>query len=270
MTASNIPPWPTAVTPNVDPVTGLTPAQRSTLDDLSLRTTPAGGATVDTFYTALLTATPEQLRNATTPGEIRRHLATQAVLDFHTDPAIAARITHAGGLDTVLTHLRDRTEATTGTGALVPDLTARHYNIPITIIDANGDPMPGTGRPRHPTHNPFTPPPSPSPTPANHKPPPAPVTPALVAAAPPAAATTISSPPPPTITSTPSSTRTAAAQVGTAAAHARRAGTRLRSATAADGPPAPAAGQTPCSAPFPWSKPQRAPPPARTRSRPPS
>ena len=156
MTASTIPPWPTATTPDIDPVTGLTPAQRSTLDDLSLRTTPAGGATADTFYTALLTTTPEQLRNATTPGEIRQHLAAQAILDFHTDPAIAARITHAGGLDTVLTHLRDGTDATTATGALIPDLTARHYNIPITIIDTNGDPIPGTGQPRHPTHNPFT------------------------------------------------------------------------------------------------------------------
>ncbi len=156
MTASNIPPWPTATTPDVDPVTGLTPAQRSTLEDLSLRTTPAAGATADTFYNALLTATPEQLRNATTPGQIRQHLATQAILDFHTDPAIAARITHAGGLDTVLTHLRDGTDATTATGALVPDLTARHYEFPIDIIDANGDPIPGTGQPRHPTHNPFT------------------------------------------------------------------------------------------------------------------
>ena len=155
MTAPTIPPWPSAVTPNIDPVTGLTPAQRSTLGDLSLRTIPIGGATVDTFYNALLTATPDQLRNATSPGEIRQHLATQAVLDFHTDPAMAARITHAGGLDTVLTHLRDGTEARTATGGLVPDLAARHYEFPITIIDANGDPMSGTGQPRHPSHNPF-------------------------------------------------------------------------------------------------------------------
>ncbi len=151
--ASNIGAWPTTVTPNISPVTGLTSGQRSALEDLSLRTTPAGGATVDTFYTALLTATPEQLRNATTPGEIRRHLATQAILDYHTDPAMAARITHAGGLDTVLTHLRDGTEATTATGGLVPDLTARHYEFPIDIIDANGNPMPGAGRPRQVTAN---------------------------------------------------------------------------------------------------------------------
>ena len=154
MPASNIPPWPSAVTPDIDPVTGLTPDQQAALTQWSLQTTPAlPGASTDTFYTALLTATPEQLRNATTPGEIRQHLATQAVLDFHTDPAMAARITHAGGLDTVLTHLRDGTEATTGTGALVPDLTARHYEFPIDIIDANGDLMPGAGRPRQVTAN---------------------------------------------------------------------------------------------------------------------
>ena len=153
-TAPTIGPWPSAVTSDIDPVTGLTPDQQAALTQWSLQTTPAlPGASTDTFYTALLTATPGAAAQRHHPHRNPPNLATQAILDFHTDPAMAARITHAGGLDTVLTHLRDGTDATTGTGALVPDLAARHYEFPIDIIDANGDLMPGAGRPRQVTAN---------------------------------------------------------------------------------------------------------------------